>query len=189
MDEELPLGDISITGKSDEVEKPSVGHPNLPIALDEFMKFLTNSMKTKAQMPGMKQSEPCPSCGETLETIAKTKQLGCPTCYEHFKNELKSVLKATQGGATQHVGKVPKRWAAEHKKALVRKKEAAEEEEKRKEEEADIHERIRLLKSKQAKAIKIENYEAAGALKVKIEALEKELNDDSESTAPSSEDQ
>jgi protein-arginine kinase activator protein McsA len=71
----------------------------------------------------------------------------------------------------------------------VRKKEAAEEEEKRKEEEADIHERIRLLKSKQAKAIKIENYEAAGALKVKIEALEKELNDDSESTAPSSEDQ
>lgn len=186
---EEPLGDISITGKSDEVEEPSIGHPNLPMALDEFLTFLTNSMKTKAQMPGMKQSEPCPSCGGTLESIAKTKQLGCPTCYDHFANELKSVLNATQGGAIQHVGKVPKRWAAEHKKDLVRKKEAAAEEDKRKEEEADIHERIRLLKSKQANAIKIENYEVAGVLKTKIEELEKELNDDSEPTAPSSEDQ
>ncbi len=156
---------------------PNPSHPNLGNALGEFLDFLAASMQAKDKLLQNNRT-PCPNCGITLQEIAETKRLGCPVCYDHFEKELHSVLRAVQGGSIQHVGKVPKKWAKENQERLEQK-----------EREADIHERIRLLKSKQANAIKLENYEAAGVLKTKIEELEKKLNASSESTPPSSEDQ
>jgi protein arginine kinase activator len=155
---------------------PDPGQADLGSALGEFLHFLMTSMKTKDKLLNT-QKTPCPNCGITLQEIADSKRLGCPACYDHFSAELEAVLRSVQGGM-QHVGKVPKQWAKENAKRLEEK-----------EKEADIHERIRLLKSKQAKAIKVENYEVAGILKIKIEELEKELNDSVEPTPPSSEDQ
>lgn len=50
-------------------------------------------------------SEACPSCGLTLPEFRRTGRLGCPHCYVHFEQHLKTLLRRLHGGV-QHVGKV-----------------------------------------------------------------------------------
>lgn len=146
-------------------------------ALGEFLNFIMKSMQTKDKLLAT-QKPPCPSCGSTLADISNTKKLGCPICYEHFSQELHAVLNSVQH-KIEHVGKVPKKWAEDQAKRIEQH-----------EKEADLHEKIRLLKVKQAKAIKVENYEVAGILKIKIEELESKIIPDApEPNPPDSEDQ
>ena len=52
------------------------------------------------------QEEPCPQCGFTGEQLRKIGRLGCPHCYETFKDMLSDVLSDCQK-ADDHTGKVP----------------------------------------------------------------------------------
>jgi protein arginine kinase activator len=46
----------------------------------------------------------CPSCGMTSGQLRQTGRLGCSTCYAHFDEHLRSLLRRLHGGA-KHVGK------------------------------------------------------------------------------------
>lgn len=48
----------------------------------------------------------CPTCGFNLKTINQKGQLGCGTCYEVFKEELRPMLKKIHGKCT-HSGCIP----------------------------------------------------------------------------------
>lgn len=49
----------------------------------------------------------CRKCGTTLSSFYDTGMLGCPYCYEEFKNEITNTLVEIQN-KTYHVGKTPK---------------------------------------------------------------------------------
>lgn len=105
----------------------------------------------------------CPSCGATSEDVSKTGKFGCEKCYEHYQSSIDHIIHKCQQGI-KHVGKVPKRFPEEQKKRRL-KEEAA----------LDVNEQIKNLKSKMAKAVKVENYEVAGVLKLKIEELQQQI--------------
>ena len=86
----------------------------------------------------------CPGCGITLLEIASGGRVGCGECYSFFEYEMK-VVASHSHGAVQHVGKVP----ANRPK----------------------NEKIKSLKVELAAAVAVENYEAAAAVKTKIQDL------------------
>ena len=47
----------------------------------------------------------CPSCGLTPAQHKQSGRLGCATCYSHYEQHLRGLLRRLHGG-TQHVGKV-----------------------------------------------------------------------------------
>lgn len=88
----------------------------------------------------------CP-CGMTLSRFRESGLLGCPHCYETFRQELMPVVQRSQGGRCQHMGARPQVGNAE-----------ASELDKRREE----------LRA----AIAREDYEQAARLRDEIRALE-----------------
>ncbi len=54
----------------------------------------------------------CPSCGFTAGQLKKIGRMGCPECYEAFRDGLDHLLKAMHKG-TRHVGKSPSRLMTE----------------------------------------------------------------------------
>lgn len=53
----------------------------------------------------------CPKCNMRRSDFKKTGRLGCPACYDAFKEELMPLLKSMHRG-TQHAGKTPHRASA-----------------------------------------------------------------------------
>jgi protein arginine kinase activator len=47
----------------------------------------------------------CPACGMTAAQLRQTGRLGCSTCYAHYDEHLRGLLRRLHGG-TKHVGKV-----------------------------------------------------------------------------------
>jgi len=92
----------------------------------------------------------CPSCGFTFQNFRKMGRLGCPACYGTFEEQLSPLLKKIHGTDT-HTGKMPV------KKEVTRGK-------------ADT---ASDLKEKLEKAIRLEEFEEAAALRDKIRAIEK----------------
>ena len=92
-------------------------------------------------------------------SISKTGKVGCPDCYETFKNELAAVLKKING-AKQHTGRCPQRF----KNGIHEEKEIPKTEVK----EENIESKLR--KQLEA-AIKCENFEEAAKLRDQIKAL------------------
>ena len=70
----------------------------------------------------------CPNCHTNLYDFLKTGMLGCPTCYQAFKEEINEMLLKVQG-KTIHVGKEIKRGVDEELLAeyerLLKEKERA----------------------------------------------------------------
>lgn len=124
---------------------------------DEVISFINCLLSERKKLLEKK----CKNCGFTLEDIGKLARLGCPDCYDSFKEELKPIIHRCQSGATHHVGKRPKNY-----EQIIEAKEA----------KLDIEEQIRLLRLKMAKAVEVENYEVAGVLKKKIEELQTRIN-------------
>lgn len=99
----------------------------------------------------------CRSCGTTLETFRKEGELGCPDCYETFRDSLKPFFRKSQEGA-KHLGKTLETGAVR----------AAEE---------DPPE-LQKLKEQLASLVKEENYEEAAKVRDAIRALnEKDQGD------------
>jgi len=92
----------------------------------------------------------CPSCGFTFQNFRKMGRLGCSACYKTFEKQLSPLLKKIHGIDT-HTGKMPVKKEATRGKADT----AGD------------------LKEKLEKAIRLEEFEEAAALRDKIRAIEK----------------
>ena len=90
----------------------------------------------------------CPNCGFTQVDFKKTGRLGCPACYETFKDGLLGILKTMHKG-TRHSGKVPRGLAVGR----------------------EIQDRIKSLQRSLDEAVAVEDYELAARLRDEIKAL------------------
>lgn len=99
-----------------EVETPNVADPPAPVLppqvsgiVEFFQKILqTVEQQSHHHVPQqLKEAPVCPKCGSTAMTVYKTGRFGCDECYRTFNVEN---LLMQLHGATQHVGKVPKKW-------------------------------------------------------------------------------
>lgn len=89
-------------------------------------------------------------CGWTKADFEKYGRMGCSECYSFFKEKMEEVV-FPYHGASQHVGKRPKRQIAEQLNDPV--------------------EKIKVLKLRLAKAIELEQYEKAGDIKKELDQL------------------
>jgi len=92
----------------------------------------------------------CDVCGLTYAEFRKEHRLGCPHDYEVFAEQLIPQLRLAHEGATEHIGKVPHRAGGDQQKqtALLR------------------------LRGELKRAIAVENYERAAALRDQIHETE-----------------
>ncbi len=93
----------------------------------------------------------CPSCGMTYSEIAENGRVGCPDCYNTFRQELSGFIQSVHG-TTSHTGSVPSRHRA---------KKARDEELKR-------------LREQLQDAIAKEDYERAATLRDEVRRLTSE---------------
>lgn len=92
----------------------------------------------------------CPVCKTTLREFKTTHKLGCPNCYEAFRDEIKAML-AKSAPYTHH-----KIEAGKTSKPKTKQ------------------EKISALREEMAQAVKEERYEDAGKIKKQIQKLEAE---------------
>lgn len=83
----------------------------------------------------------CDNCGISLLIIKAHGRLGCSKCYDHFNEELESLLPQIQNGAKKHNGKEPKYSSVTAMKREMQKAVAEE----RYEEAAVLRDRIKNL--------------------------------------------
>ena len=95
----------------------------------------------------------CPQCGFTPADFKKLGRLGCPSCYEAFKDLVDPMLENMHKGVA-HVGKIPRC-------ALSRQ---------------SLHERISRLETDLSEAIKTERYEDAARFRDEIAQVKKDYN-------------
>lgn len=91
----------------------------------------------------------CSHCGVSFREFRAQGQLGCPHDYQAFGKYLDSIVERAQGGATQHVGKVPSRLGPVSER------------------EPDLRKLQRLLSD----AVESEDYERAAGLRDQIKVL------------------
>ena len=97
-----------------------------------------------------KTSVKCPSCGFTFQNFRKMGRLGCPKCYETFKEQLSPLLRKIHG-SDLHTGKLPVKKAVSRGKGTL----------------------LSDLKTKLEKAIKLEEFEEAARLRDQIKVVER----------------
>jgi protein arginine kinase activator len=90
----------------------------------------------------------CPVCGFTQADFKKSGRLGCPACYDTFKEGLAGILKTMHKGG-RHTGKVPRALAAGR----------------------EVQERIQSLQRNLEEAVAVEDYEQAARLRDQIKGL------------------
>lgn len=91
----------------------------------------------------------CECCGQTFEDFQKTGMLGCPKCYNAFRQHLTPLLGRIHG-KTQHVGRVPPRS----------------------EEQNHAAKRLEALKRDMERAVADEDFELAARLRDEIRAMQ-----------------
>lgn len=89
----------------------------------------------------------CTGCNLSLAQIKQMGRLGCPKCYESFKEYLKPVLQRCQNGKLEHVGKKPKNIPDFQ------------------------HKNLESLKEKMAEAVRAERFEEAAVLRDAIKQI------------------
>ena len=99
----------------------------------------------------------CPTCGTTYLEISKSGKVGCPQCYNTFREELSGLL-ASVHGTTSHVGNVPARHRAKKERDL----------------------KLQSMKNELQEAIGKEDYEKAAALRDEIRRLQAESEKEGE---------
>jgi len=92
----------------------------------------------------------CDVCGMRFSEFRQQSLLGCPHDYDAFAEVLLPLLERAQGGATQHVGKVPHRAGGDQKK----------------------HTALLRLRAELKNAIAAEDYEKAAMLRDQIKELD-----------------
>jgi len=72
-----------------------------------FSSFFETLLGSMEYQPTLLRSK-CGVCNLTFDQFRRTGQLGCPSCYREFNNELQPILRRIQGDVT-HRGKIPVR--------------------------------------------------------------------------------
>ena len=98
----------------------------------------------------------CPVCKTTLREFKNTSKLGCPNCYDAFREEISNIIGRIAPYSTHKV------------ESLTQTKEKPSKKVETKEE------KIKLLREDMALAVKEERYEDAGKIKKQIQRLESE---------------
>lgn len=101
----------------------------------------------------------CSGCGITMSEFREVGRLGCPFCYDEFREQLKPLLENIHEELI-HTGKHPSRVSAS----------------------LDDQSRVLQLRNKQREAIRQEDYETAAMLRDKITELEALLHGEEIST-------
>ena len=112
--------------------------------------FLAQMGKAGGESAPQADAEACPYCGTTMADFRNTGRLGCSHCWAHFESKLRSLLRRIHG-SSQHVGKL---YLSEI------------------EEEVGPDARIGTLRRRLERAIELEDFEAAAALRDRIRELE-----------------
>lgn len=94
----------------------------------------------------------CEVCGLTFSEFREQGVLGCPNDYNAFGERLALLMSRAQQGATEHVGKVPRRSGGDQKRLNA----------------------VLRLRAQLRGAIAAEDYELAAALRDRIKEAEKE---------------
>ena len=90
----------------------------------------------------------CPRCGFSQADFKKSGRLGCPECYKTFAEGLGTLLK-TMHKDTRHVGKAPEALRASRENS----------------------DRLKTLQKKLNKAVELEDFEQAAALRDEIKQI------------------
>lgn len=124
---------------------------NMDIASGNIKSLLSTILSaiTGDTAPGSAEKDvTCPRCGMTLSEFTRTGHLGCPKCYEAFREQLQPMLLQIHG-RVQHAGRQPLSTAEEQ-----RKRSAAEQ-----------------LQRQMEQAVALEDFETAAKLRDQIRAL------------------
>ena len=124
---------------------------NMDIASGNIKSLLSTILSaiTGDTAPGSAEKEvTCPRCGMTLSEFTRTGHLGCPKCYEAFREQLQPMLLQIHG-RVQHAGRQPLSTAEEQ-----RKRSATEQ-----------------LQRQMEQAVALEDFETAAKLRDQIRAL------------------
>lgn len=97
----------------------------------------------------------CPACGYDYSDFKKIGRLGCPECYDAFEAQLVPMLRHIHGN-THYAGKRPSRPASPQAPVT----------------EVDRRRRVASLKVELARAVEVEDYERAAALRDEIRFME-----------------
>jgi protein arginine kinase activator len=92
----------------------------------------------------------CDICGISFNEFREHGLLGCPNDYEAFQVALGPLVERAQEGATQHIGKAPKRGDAAQRR----------------------HNTLLRLRAELKSAVKAEDYELAASLRDQIKNME-----------------
>ena len=121
--------------------------------VDELNPELLDAL-TQAASPKLE----CGDCGLSFPDFQKTGRLGCPSCYESFRELLEPALERIHGvGHVTHKGRKPGELRPSKRVAAVR--------------------RASDLKSDLERAIAAENYERAAEIRDELAALESEIHE------------
>ena len=127
--------------KSEEMES----HFGLADLLSGLADLAPIAPKEKEKDKAEEISVKCPKCAFTFRDFRKVGRLGCPACYETFKEHLSPLLKKIHG-AERHTGKIPSKKEIKPDKKAV----------------------LDNLKARLEEAIRLEEFEEAARLRDKI---------------------
>ncbi len=123
-------------------------------ALADLLLGMESSAEPQTEPPKRRTNEPtCSRCGMTIGDFKKIGRLGCPACYDTFREPISTMLRTMHRGL-RHVGKVPKSIRSTK----------------------DLTEQIKQLQAQLKKAIEDENFELAAVLRDQIKELNARLN-------------
>ena len=91
--------------EEEPVQEP-VQEPEANSLIDDLIKKLTGQ-KPLLDSQEVSNLPPCPKCNATYEKIIKAQRVGCDKCYDHFGQNIISVIQNVQG-SLEHKGKAPK---------------------------------------------------------------------------------
>ncbi len=104
----MDLSDGAVTGSQHVsqacAEQLGVGPPKQPKFSAEMLEDLLGGMK-QVRSRGLR-TEACPGCGMTPTDFRSKGRLGCPRCYETFRQELMPLLQRIHE-AQSHRGRLP----------------------------------------------------------------------------------
>ena len=124
---------------------------NMDIASGNIKSLLSTILSaiTGDTAPGSAEKDvTCPRCGMTLSEFTRTGHLGCPKCYEAFREQLQPMLLQIHG-RVQHAGRQPLSTAEEQRKRSVTEQ----------------------LQRQMEQAVALEDFETAAKLRDQIRAL------------------
>jgi len=95
----------------------------------------------------------CPRCKMTFQKFTKIGRLGCSTCYETFKDQMKPIVKRIHSGNVSHTGKLPQKISGE----------------------ISLKRKLKDLKAQMQTFIEKEDFEHAIKIRDEIRTIEKDL--------------